>query len=160
MKIDLISADYLNKMHATDIRYLLDAYAADPMGGGKPLADEVKQNVVAELSKLPHAFSLLCYVDGSPAGLVNCFELFSTFACKPLVNIHDVIVLEGFRGLGLSQKLLQGVEAEAIRRGCCKVTLEVLSGNEAATNSYKKFGFSPYELDPKAGSALFWEKPL
>ena len=140
--------------------YLLDQYASDPMGGGESLAEEVKRNVVSELSKIPHAFSIICYVDDVPAGLVNCFELFSTFLCKPLVNIHDVIVLKEFRGQNLSQCLLQAVEAEALSRGCCKMTLEVLSGNEIAKKSYKKFGFSAYELDPKAGSALFWEKSL
>ena len=160
MKIDIFNVDYLNETHAEHFRFLLDAYASDPMGGGKPLPDEVKQNVVSALSKLPHAFSLICYVDKAPAGLVNCFEVFSTFTCKPLVNVHDVTVLDKYRGHGLSQKLLKGVEVEAKARGCCKITLEVLSGNEAAKNSYKKFGFSPYELDPKMGSALFWEKPL
>jgi hypothetical protein len=24
-------------------------------------------------------------------GLVNCFEGFSTFACKPLVNVHELL---------------------------------------------------------------------
>jgi len=160
MNIELVRVDYLNESHAKDLSYLLDEYASDPMGGGKRLAEEVKRNVVAELSKIPHAFSVICYVDGLPAGLVNCFELFSTFLCKPLVNIHDVIVLKNFRGHGLSQQLLQAVEVEALARNCCKITLEVLSGNEIAKKSYHKFGFNAYELDPKAGSALFWEKNL
>jgi len=160
MKIELVRVDYLNESHAKDMTQLLDLYATDPMGGGKPLAEEVKSNVVSELSKIPHAFSIICYVEGRPAGLINCFELFSTFLCRPLINIHDVIVLEEFRGRGLSHRLLQAVEAEAVSRGCCKLTLEVLSGNEIAKKSYKKFGFSAYELDPKAGSALFWEKSL
>lgn len=160
MKIELIDVDYLNESHASDMTYLLDVYASDPMGGGKPLADEVKRDVVAKLSGIPHAFSIICYADDKPAGLVNCFELFSTFLCKPLINIHDVIVIKEFRGYGLSQRLLQAVEAEAVSRDCCKLTLEVLSGNEIAKKSYKKFGFSAYELDPKAGSALFWEKSL
>jgi hypothetical protein len=40
------------------------------------------------------------------------------------------------------------------------VTLEVLEGNQIAKNAYIKFGFAGYELDPKMGKALFWEKPL
>jgi len=48
-------------------------------------------------------------VNGIAAGLVTCFELFSTFSCKPLINIHDVIVLKKFRGNGLSQKMLKKV---------------------------------------------------
>jgi len=38
--------------------------------------------------------------------------------------------------------------------------LEVLSNNEVAKSAYSKFGFSGYELDPKAGAALFWQKTL
>ena len=52
------------------------------------------------------------------------------------------------------------VEEIAISKGCCKLTLEVLSGNAVAKASYEKFGFSGYELDPKVGNALFWQKSL
>ncbi len=139
---------------------LLNDYASDPMGGGKPLGDEVKNKLVKELSKLPHAFSVIAYIENTPVGLVNCFEGFSTFACKPLVNIHDVVVLEKYRGHGISQKMLAKVEEIAISKGCCKMTLEVLSKNEAAKSAYRKFGFSDYALDPDAGTALFWQKKL
>ncbi len=160
MQIEVIQANYLNSVHAKDIAALLNAYACDPMGGGKPLASEVMANLAKELSQRPHAFSVLAYVDTEPAGLINCFELFSTFACKPLVNIHDVVVAKAFRGCGLSHKMLAAVEAIARKRGCCKLTLEVLSGNIVAKSSYNKFGFKNYELDPELGSASFWEKPL
>lgn len=160
MKIEITKADYTSDKHKTEIPMLLDAYASDPMGGGKPLAAEVKNNLVDALSKLPHAFSVIAYVDDEPAGLVNCFEAFSTFLCKPLVNIHDVVVLKQYRGYDISQKMLEKVEDIATSKGCCKLTLEVLSNNSAAKSAYKKFGFSAYELDPEAGNALFWQKIL
>ena len=160
MHIEVIKADYLNGQHAKEIVLLLDAYASDPMGGGKPLAGEVKENVVRELSRLPHAFSLIAYVDGKAVGLVNCFEAFSTFSCKPLINVHDVIVLNEYRGNGISQLMLAKVEEIARLRGCCKITLEVLSNNKAAKTAYRKFGFTDYELDPQAGRALFWHKQI
>ncbi|MBT5901249.1 MAG: GNAT family N-acetyltransferase [Opitutaceae bacterium] len=116
--------------------------------------------MVDKLSQLPNAFTILAYVDGEPAGLVNCLEGFSSFACRPLINIHDVVVLENFRGHGLSQRMLQMVEAIAQERDCCKITLEVLSNNTIAKKAYHKFGFAGYELDPAAGHALFWEKAL
>ena len=127
---------------------------------GFPLSDFVKTNLVKELSKIPHAFSVICYVDGQAAGLINCFEAFSTFNCKPLVNVHDIVVLSKYRGLGLSQIMLAKVEEKAKENGCCKITLEVLEGNEIARKSYKKFGFDGYELDPKMGKALFWQKVI
>lgn len=160
MQIEITQADYLNPRHADDLAILLNAYACDPMGGGEPLSEEVMANLARELSQRPHAFSVVAYVESQPAGLVNCFELFSTFNCKPLINIHDVVVTKAFRGLGLSHQMLALVETIARERGCCKLTLEVLSGNEVAKSSYNKFGFKNYELDPKLGSASFWEKPL
>lgn len=160
MNIDVQRADYLNVQHATDIGYLLNCYALDPMGGGEALSPRVQQQLAMELSRLPHAFSLLCYVDDRPAGLVNCFEAFSTFNCKPLVNIHDIAVLAEFRGLGISQLLLAEVEKIAREKGCCKITLEVLEGNTTAQAAYRKFGFGAYELDPALGKAMFWQKPL
>jgi hypothetical protein len=57
----------------------MNDFAQDPMGGGKPLPEFVKTNLVNELSKRSNAFSFICYVNGESAALVNCFEIFSTF---------------------------------------------------------------------------------
>jgi GNAT superfamily N-acetyltransferase len=106
------------------------------------------------------AHVILVFVDAEPAGLVVCLEGFSTFACKPLLNIHDVIVALPYRGRGLSKLLLQKAEEIALDLGCCKLTLEVLEGNHVAQSAYKACGFSGYELNPQMGKALFWEKKL
>ena len=95
-----------------------------------------------------------------PAGLINCVDGFSTFNASPLVNIHDVIVLQKYRGQGLTDKMFELVETIAYEKGACKLTLEVLQGNKIAQNVYKKIGFSGYELDPSMGQAIFWEKAL
>ena len=160
MNIDVFTLNYQDTIHTQDMLFLLENYALDPMGGATALSQTVKDNLASELAKLPQAFSVICYVDGKPAGLVNCFEAFSTFKCKPLINIHDLVVSSEFRGLGLSQKMLQYVENIAEEKGCRKITLEVLEGNQVAKNAYLKFGFAGYELDPKMGKALFWEKAL
>ena len=160
MNIEVIRADYRDPRHAEDIVYLLNAYAEDPMGGGAPLAPQVRDNLATALAALPHAFTLLAYADGVPAGLANCLEGFSTFKCRKLVNIHDIAVLPAFRGLGLGRRLLEQVEVVARERDCCKITLEVLEGNEGARAAYRKYGFASYELDPALGRAMFWEKPL
>jgi hypothetical protein len=39
-------------------------------------------------------------------------------------------------------------------------SLEVLEGNKSAQAAYKASGFDGYELDPKMGKALFWQKKL
>lgn len=153
-------ADYSDGKHAADIGYLMNYYASDPMGGGRPLATEITAKLANELGKIPHAFSVICYVSGKSAGLINCFEAFSTFKCKPVVNVHDIVVVKEFRGQGISHLLLHKVEEIAQAKNCCKITLEVLEGNIPAKNSYIKFGFSGYELDPSFGKAMFWEKEL
>ena len=139
------------RKHRDDLLFLLNAYALDPMGGQEPLGDYTRENLCEELASRPHVFTILCYVDAEPAGICNCVEGFSTFRAKPLVNIHDIAVVAGFRGLGLSHRMLEKTEEVARGRGCCKLTLEVLQGNEVAQQSYRKFGFSGYELDPLLG---------
>jgi len=152
--------DYTDPAQGNILVDLLDGYAHDPMGGGDPLHDDVKRNLPSRLASIPHAFSLVAYVDKNPAGLINCFEGFSTFAARPLVNVHDLYVDSAYRGRGVGKALLQAAEDEARRRECCKVTIECLSGNDVALGVYKKFGFAAYELDPEKGRALFMEKKL
>lgn len=160
MDINIIRADYSNPKHEKAIPYLLNEYAKDPQGGGESLSNNTLHSLVGELAKRPFAFSVLAFVDKEPAGLVNCFEGFSTFACKPLINIHDVCVLKAFRGMGLSIRMLELVTQIATERGCCKLTLEVLSNNSIAKSAYQKVGFSAYELAKESGSAEFWQKIL
>jgi ribosomal protein S18 acetylase RimI-like enzyme len=157
---EIIIADYANPEHSKDLTSLLNCYAKDPMGGNMDLPTYVRDNLVTELSGVPHAFSVLCYVDGKAAGLTNCFQGFSTFNCKPLINVHDLAVLPDYRGLGISQRMLEKVEEVAFSRGCCKITLEVLEGNHTAKAAYLKFGFEGYELDAALGGAMFWQKNL
>jgi ribosomal protein S18 acetylase RimI-like enzyme len=158
--IEVIKADLNLPIHAEAVVQLLDTYACDPIGGGQGLSNYVRENLPTELAKRPTVHAILAFVDHEPAGLVVCLEGFSTFACKPLLNIHDVIVATPYRGRGLSKLLLQKAEAIAIELGCCKLTLEVLEGNHVAQAAYKAVGFNGYQLDPTMGNALFWEKKL
>ena len=158
MHIEALIANYIDKSHKNDLQSLINMYARDPMGGGEPLDKKIVDNVVTELSKLGHAFSVLVYADGKAVGFANCFELFSTFLCKPLINIHDLAIIDSHRGLGISRIILQKIEDIAIENGCCKVTLEVLIKNDTAKAAYSKFGFSDYSLKADTGVALFWQK--
>ena len=153
-------ADYASPRDAADIVALLEAYARDPMCGGEQLGQEVRDEVVPGLAATPGAFSLIARLDGKAVGLANCFTGFSTFIAKPLINVHDMTVLANHRGRGIGKALLGAVEAEARRRGACKITLEVLSGNERAKALYAASGYRDYQLDPRSGHALFWQKRL
>ena len=162
--LQILQANYSNAVHAQAIVQLLDAYALDPAGGGQPLSDFAKQNLAQELAKRPLAFSVLAFDGAVPVGLVNCIEGFSTFACKPLVNVHDVVVLASHRGQRVGAQMLALCEQIAVQRGACKLTLEVLSGNHSAIKLYQRIGFAGYQLDPAKfaqwGSALFLQKWL
>lgn len=148
--------DYVDPVHASALVALLDAYAHDPMGGGAGLSEYAKTHVVAGLAARPQAFSVMAFAQGAnqtPVGLVNCIEGFSTFAAKPLVKIHDVIVLPDWRGQGVAGAMIENVIQIARDRGACKLTLEVLSGNQKALRVYGKLGFDAYQLAPEAGTA-------
>jgi len=162
--LDVSLALYHEPRDAQAIVTLLDTYASEQAGGGQPLADDVKARLVAEMAARPHVFTVLAWAGEGDlrqaAGLVNCVEGFSTFAARPLINIHDVVVVASYRRKGVAQAMFEAVELEARRRGACKLTLEVLSGNAPARRLYLKQGFEPYMLDPAWGEAMMWQKEI
>lgn len=158
--IDIVLADYANPMHARALVDLLDGYARDPAGGGVPLDESVLDALPAALAARPQAFSVLAFDGAAAVGLINCFEGFSTFACRPLVNVHDVVVRQSHRGQRITQRMLARVEQEALARGACKLTLEVLQGNAPALRAYEREGFAGYQLDAAFGAAVFLQKKL
>jgi ribosomal protein S18 acetylase RimI-like enzyme len=153
-------ADYRNARDAAALVALLDAYASDPAGGGEPLAAFVRDNLARELAARPQAYSVLAFDGEQPVGLVNCIEGFSSFKCKPLVNVHDVAVLASHRGRGIAEAMLAEAERIAVQRGAVKMTLEVLSGNAPAVKLYRRIGYEGYQLDPAMGTAHFMQKWL
>lgn len=147
-------------MHASALVQLLDAYAQDPAGGGEGLSAFAKMHLVQALAARPQAFSVLAFDGDQPVGLINCIEGFSTFACRPLVNVHDVAVLASHRGQRVGEQMLALVDEIARERGACKLTLEVLQGNASAVKLYERVGFAGYQLDPAMGRAQFFQKWL
>ena len=157
---EIVRVRYDEPSHAAALVELLDAYARDPAGGGEGLSEFARANLIAELATRPFIFSVLAFEGGTAVGLINAIEGFSTFACRPLVNIHDVVVLADHRRRGIASQMLAEVEAIARERGACKLTLEVLDGNRSARTLYDKLGFDDYRLDPAMGHAQFMQKWL
>jgi Acetyltransferases len=158
--VTTVRVDCANPVHAAALVMLLDAYARDPAGGGEGLSDFAKAHLVAAMAARPQMYSVLAFDGEQPVGLVNCIEGFSTFACRPLVNVHDVTVLASHRGRGIAERMLAEAEALARERGAVKLTLEVLSGNHGAVRLYERIGFAGYQLDPTMGKAMFLQKWL
>ena len=160
MSLAVLPLDLSDLAQAEIWLQLLDHYAQDPMGGGDGLSDYAKLNLVATMREVPGFHGALAWLDGKAVGLIDCFAGFSTFAARPLLNVHDIVVHRDVRGRGVGQALLAWAEARARELGCCKLTLEVLSNNTRAMRSYEQAGFAPYVLDPAAGHALFLQKYL
>ena len=158
--LNILRADYSLPAHAEALLELLDHYASDPAGGGAPLSDYVRTHLISALAARPFICSVLAFDADKPVGLINAIEGFSTFACKPLINIHDVIVLRSRRGQGIAKAMFAEIEAIAQARGACKLTLEVLHGNTGARRLYESLGFDDYRLDPALGEARFMQKWL
>ena len=158
MQLDIHEADFEDAAHCAAIVELLDAYARDPIGGGTPLGPDVRQQLVPALRRQPTVLVLLAFAERRAVGIAVCFFGFSTFQARPLLNIHDLAVLPEWRGRGVGRALLSAAEAQARRRGCCKLTLEVQDENRRARVLYERFGFADFVL---ANSVTrFLTKPL
>ncbi len=160
MNLRIVKVDYQNEQQAADLVVMLNVYALDEQGGGEPLSDFTKANLIAGLKKSTAAVSFLAYNGDEAIGIANCFEGFSTFAAKPLLNIHDFAISTEYRGIGVGLKLMTAVEEYAMSQGFCKLTLEVLKNNMVAQGLYRKFGFGGYNLGASSNDALFWDKKL
>ncbi len=159
MTIDVREADLAAPADAAAIVALVDAYAREPVGGGASLAPEVAARLVAGLRAHATTLVLLAFVDGRAVGVAICFFGFSTFAARPLVNVHDLAVLPGARRRGVGRALLAAVEVRARARRCCKITLEVLDRNERARALYESVGFADVAVGDSAFTR-FLAKPL
>lgn len=157
--VRIVQADLDRADHQAAVVTLTDAYARDPMGNGAPLPDDVRRALIPGLREHPGTVVFLAYVGTEPVGIANCFRGFSTFAGKPLLNIHDVIVLDAYRGRGVARAIFDAVERKARALGCGKLTLEVSEGNHPARKLYEQIGFGQGACG-EGGALLFYVKPL
>jgi ribosomal protein S18 acetylase RimI-like enzyme len=160
LAVTIVEADLVRDEHQQAIVALLDAYARDPMGNGAPLTEGVKRRLIPGLRGHPTTLVFLAYLDVVPVGLAICFSGFSTFAARPLINIHDLAVLPEQRGRGIGRQLIDAVVQKAQALGCCKVTLEVQENTRTARRVYELAGFRQAVHQDAAGGALFMSKPL
>ncbi|EGV18626.1 GNAT family N-acetyltransferase [Thiocapsa marina] len=139
---------------------LLNAYAEDAMGAGESLPEDVRQRLVPALRRVTDRLVLLAFDGEAAVGLAICFQGFSTFRARPLLNIHDLAVLSSYRGRGIATALIGEIEAEARRRDCCKLTLEVREDNPRAEALYRALGFGAGRAGECSVQYRFMEKRL
>jgi ribosomal protein S18 acetylase RimI-like enzyme len=156
--VDIVRADYANPKHRWAIPYLLNAYAKDLLGFRKNLKAHVLDALVPGLEQTQNDLVLLARTRRDYVGMAICFFGFSTFHARSLINIHDFMVLEDFRGRGIGRALLNEIESIAHDMDCCKITLEVQENNTPARRLYRSGGFKDSFLDQEAGSQLSMTK--
>ena len=116
--LQVLQADLDLPAHRDAIVRLLDAYAQDEMGIARPLDAAVRDRLVEGLRQHPSSLVFLAEVGSHSVGLAVCFLGYSTFAARPLINIHDLIVDPKFRRQGVGERLLGAVEARGQELGC------------------------------------------
>ena len=152
--MQVLIADLNLPLHAEAVVELLDMYCRDFFGNGAPLENDVRYHMIRGLKEAGGT----CFLaqDGDAfVGLAICLPSYSSFRAQPLLNIHDIAVVPSERGKGIGRMLLAAIEAEARRRGCAKITLEVRSDNALARDLYRRCGFKGTEPE-----TLFWSREL
>ncbi len=156
----IVQADLGDIRHQAAVLELTRAYARDPMGNGRDLRDEVRQVLIERLRAHPTTVVFLALDGERPVGIATCFVGFSTFAARPLINVHDLFVAPDCQRRGTGRLLLEAVEGKARELGCCKLTLEVQENNHPALALYGRLGFKSAQYETPAGGVLFREKRL
>ncbi len=153
--MEILNVNLQDELHRNKVVELMKDYMLDPMGGGKPMPEDLPQRMLEGLEKQPNYVGFLVKLEGSFVGLANCFVNYSTFKAKQLINIHDFVVKPGYRKQGIGESLLGAVSAYAEKHDMCRVTLEVREDNDKAMRLYKRVGFEPCKPN-----MYFWEQNL
>jgi GNAT superfamily N-acetyltransferase len=144
-QIDIMTCDYSEPACVEALSRLINEYIDDEMGGGIPLSPVERQRMIEGLKTHPKSIVLFARRADVFIGLLTAFENFSTFTARPMINIHDLIVSKEYRGLGAGRKLMMAIIAEAERRNCSRLTLEVRKDNFTAQALYDSLGFAEAE---------------
>ncbi|MDR1864509.1 MAG: GNAT family N-acetyltransferase [Bacteroidales bacterium] len=153
--ITVHTCDYENTDDVNAVGSLINAYIADEMGGGDPLTPQQQSQLATALEQHPKSLVLLACIGNVRCGMLVAFENFSTFTVRPMINIHDVIVLKEYRGKHIGRTLLESVASIAGQRGCSRITLEVREDNVIAQRLYKSVGF-----EAPAPGMYYWRKTV
>lgn len=126
----------------------------------QPLSDAVKATLIPNLWQHPTTRIYFAAQAGQPIGIAVCFIGFSTFANRPLLNLHDFYVRPVWEGQGIGKAFLNYLEQQAKLFGCCKVTLEVYAHNTGAKALYERQGYVGSRPDDPEHLVYFLAKTL
>jgi ribosomal protein S18 acetylase RimI-like enzyme len=144
-----------NPTHTNAYLSLLDHYMRDPMGNHPPLNQEEQTRLIRDLQAHPTAKVVLMKQAGEYVGMTTLFVNYSTFKLKPYLYVHDVVVLNQYRGQGFGKALIDHLITLSKEKGYCKISLEVREDNPVAQQTYKQAGFLACQPD-----MYYWEKTI
>lgn len=113
----------------------------------------------------PRVESVICNVNGTPAGFALYFYSFSTWLGQHGLFLEDLYVTPDHRGAGAGKALLKYLAKKAVDEGCGRFEWNVLDWNQPAIDFYEAFGAQPqnewvgYRLTGSALSAFAASDP-
>ncbi len=88
-------------------------------------------------------WSVICELDGEPAGFALYFYNYSTWTGQPGLYLEDLYVSPRFRDCGAGKALLQHLAKMALDMDCARFEWVVLDWNKPAIEFYESFGAKP-----------------
>ncbi|RKF17390.1 GNAT family N-acetyltransferase [Alginatibacterium sediminis] len=138
-----------------DHRNALDSLFQEYSSG---VSASIDSTIVSQLLELPYFRGFLCFADNKPAGFAVCFESYSTYRARKVLNIHDFMVSNRYCGKGLAKSLLASIEQYCFENDYLKITLEVDDDNKIAQRLYESCGFEDFQVVLKGLN--HWQKYL
>jgi ribosomal protein S18 acetylase RimI-like enzyme len=95
---------------------------------------------------LKHANSTTYIIEGD--GIVKGAAIMLWRKPQAIGRLYSIVIDPAFQGQGLSNRLMEICEKEAIKKNCGRIILEVRADNKPAIKLYEKFGFKPLRTIP------------
>ena len=151
MNTTIVHIDTDNDCQRLQLKMLFNEYSS-------ALSTNIDTNIIEKLFKLPYFHGFICNVNDKPAAFAVCFESYSTYRSKKVLNIHDFMVASNYRSKGVGKVLLHGIEQYSRENNYLKITLEVSEGNIAAKKLYDSCHFEDEKIT--STDLLHWQKYL
>ncbi|MGI0091343.1 MAG: GNAT family N-acetyltransferase [Nitrososphaerales archaeon] len=106
----------------------------------EPPDETAKRTIIKDIFEKKRVRLFLAFVGKKAVGYALYFYTYSTFLAKPTLYLEDIFVLEEFRQRGVGRSLFLKCMEEAVREGCGRLELAVLTWNKNAIRFYEKLG--------------------
>ena len=93
----------------------------------------------------PHAYALICTVDGVDAGFALYFFSYSTWQGRQGLYLEDLYLSPAYRHQGAGKALLHHLARIAVANDCGRFEWSVLDWNEPAIRFYRSIGAAPMQ---------------